>query len=205
MDDARFDRLARSFVAGSAAGSRRSVLAGLASGILVSLPLSGDQAVAKKKRKKGKKKKRPRPAAPVAPLSPSGCIPSCGNKVCGPDGCDGSCGTCSGGTCSPTGVCDCGSGKEPCQGECRDACPTDAIRLPGACTCCKVNGTARPDVGLSACVITCCSGKCTPVAAGGFTCTGLARCDPCIFDEQCADEVACQGGRCGGFTTFCSA
>ena len=215
MDDLHFDTLIRQL---TPALTRRGL------GPLATLGLSGllapDAAEARKKkpcppckkRKQGKcGKKLPDGTACRGGACQNGrcisaiCVPNCSpDNPCGPDGCGGSCGTCTGGTC-PAGVCFCPSGKEPCQGECRDACSADAMRLPGYCNCCYVNGTAR-DVGLSTCVATCCSGKCDPNPSGsGFVCAERPLCDPCTFDEQCIEGAVCRGNRCVGATgsTLC--
>jgi hypothetical protein len=215
MDARRFDAIARTL---TIAGSRRRALTGLVSGTLglaLGATSIADVAARKKcppctKRKKGKCKKKLPDGTPcnigTCQNGECRCNPSCApSHACGPDSCGGSCGTCIGGAC-PTGVCDCGSGKEPCQGACVSTCTSSQIRPPGTCNnCCYVNGTPR-DVGLSTCVISCCSGRCDPNPSGsGFVCAGTPLCKPCTFDEQCVQGAKCQGDRCVGIsgTTLC--
>jgi hypothetical protein len=209
MDADRFDALARSL---SATPSRRGalrLLVGSAFGGLVTLG-DGDadahNALTACKKKSGKQKKKCLKKAKkhnASHTAARSCTPSCTGKTCGDNGCGGSCGTCTGGTCSQTGVCDCGSGKELCRGACVSTCTSSQMRPPGTCNdCCYVNGTAR-DVGLSTCVVTCCSGHCNP-SGSGHECTGRAHCEECTFDEQCANGEPCAAGsRCGLSTDFC--
>ncbi len=114
------------------------------------------------------------------------CSPNCAGKKCGPNGCGGSCGPCFGGFCSQTGVCDCGPGKELCQGVCVGTCTSIEIRKPGTCDCCCTNGFMCDERDTP-----CCSG----IRNAGGNCTGRSSGALCSFDAQCASGE-CQDGTC---------
>jgi hypothetical protein len=160
MDDARFDSLAKAFVA--TVGSRRRLLGALTAGLLGASPLalSGDQAAAKKRKKK-KKKPPTAPRSPVSPLSPPNCTPTtCAaqGKNCGAisDGCGGTlqCGsctspkTCGGGNPGTPGVCGCT--KATCAadqcGQPPDGCGGTLTCIPATDThgCWVLAGSADP-------------------------------------------------------------
>jgi hypothetical protein len=217
MDASGFDALTRSL---TTAGTRRRVF-GTALGGLVGL--SALPAAAKKKKKKvtlchqgqtlsvSKKKQRVHlkhgdtlgecptgattpPAPPMSPPPPP-CVPSCGNRICGPDACGGVCGgcalckNCQDGSCvdAPNGSTCFGVPCLVCQsGACvslppNAPCPGGTCfgpSSPGNCIPCGADG--QP----------CCPpGKtCNP----GLGCNVIGKCEPCGVDGM----VCCPGGTC---------
>jgi hypothetical protein len=125
------------------------------------------------------------------------CTPMCAGKNCGSDGCGGSCGSCTGGTCSAAGVCNCG-GKDLCQGACMaEDCTGNTVRNFDDCTCCYKNGSEFSDI--TECAFNaCCSGTCVQEAGDPAACQGRPDGSECSFDEQCQSEDCRFGGFCGG-------
>ena len=172
VDAERFDDLLRFVTLGA---SRRGVLAVLAGGLLVTLPLAQDGGNAearnkKKRQRKKKQKQQPIPAIPATP--PADCIPNCGGNTCGGDGCGGSCGGCGANQACQDGacVCACPAGRLCLS---NGSCATVCDELADCATGCSCNG---PNIeGTKTC------------AAPGFTCEG--------FPQVCADTAACPSGQ----------
>ena len=218
MNTDQFESLLRAFTAGS---SRRGVLAGLTSALLVASPqaFSDEHAVAKRKhrRKRKNKKKNKKKSSPPSVT----CTPSCAGKVCGDDGCGGTCGiACGGGKSCLGGSCLCPSGQEDCRGTCipdTAACCTNAD-CAGGQICDQfqcVTGRGTCPLGTDSCAgagVTCNGDPfcvCLQSTAGETRCgkTGTAtECGSCDSDADCAELLPnVPGAFCilgGG--TFCN-
>jgi hypothetical protein len=209
MDRDGFDDLTRAIIAGH---PRRGLLAGLASGLLVLLPLAQTADVEAKKRRKKEKKKK----------SSSACTPKCAGKVCGNDGCGGTCGVpCTGGKVCQSGSCVCPGSQQDCQGTCIPAdgcCPSCS---PGeecfSGTCVNLQGTCASGADSCQHPSFSCGGAlcaCRTTVGGQTRCgSSLILSDDCTSTADCVAShpdipgVFCwQGGQvlCGS-GTFCSA
>lgn len=184
MDAAGFDRLARALWVGA---TRRGVLRGLLTAVLVSLPIGNDaearrgggptthrDVAAERKRRKRRKKR---------------CKPRCAGRVCGPDGCGGSCGECAAPTsCDAQGRCvGCVTADHCAPIPCRAASCTAGIcqyAESGDGTACG-NGK------------TCCSGDCTNTRLDGDHCGACGN--------ACAADEACFAGECITGCDVCAA
>ncbi|GMV42146.1 MAG: hypothetical protein AMXMBFR64_38620 [Myxococcales bacterium] len=148
------------------------------------------------------------PCADIAKVcqTQQGCVPQCGNKVCGGDGCGGSCGTCQPGTACSGGQCiatpNCVEGAQICEGSTILLCVNGNWMKVETCP----PGTQ------------CQSGKCAPVgqcADGEIGCANnaVAWCiggqwlpiQQCAPSEKCLDGAcigscipSCAGKQCGG-------
>jgi len=122
------------------------------------------------------------PPLDVPPPDGTVCVPSCGDKECGPDGCGGVCGVCAAGAECYAGQCvglctpQCGGkecGDDGCGGSC-GACAAGAECYAGQCvTVCvpQCDGKECGDDG--------CGGSCGACAAGGQCVDGACTPDPC--------------------------
>jgi hypothetical protein len=200
MDATNFDRLTRAF---SAAASRRTLLAGVTSGLLASLlpAFSPSETGARKKHKhKKRKKKIQAPQAPVPVQCPPTC-PECQQCVNG-QSCtalngavcqNNECKACQGGVCANNNGIDCGSSfcKECQGGQCVNKQNGANCNGTGKC----IDGTCAPaptcSPKASICIKTahnCCSGDCEGTGATG-TCGVSAEGEPCITNEDCNASI----------------
>jgi hypothetical protein len=137
-----------------------------------------------------------------ANISPCGI----GSHCCSGD-CGGSSGLCQGrngleactwGEQCRSGVCEAGKctcDGDICDGICRVLCSSpQESRNWETCGCCKTNGTSCATPGGGECNSCCCSGDCNFEL--GDRCAGRGDCDPCTFDEQCAQGLTCRNERC---------
>ena len=140
------------------------------------------------------------------------CIPSCGDKVCGPDGCGGSCGSCGDDAVCSAGVCitgcqpDCDGrqcGDDGCGGVCGTCGLEESCAWTGKCvpdtwfcdsslyadgTACHCGcGAYDPNCDSTDIVFGC--------ATSGSTCSAAGICS----DATCAADTECGAGRlCAG-------
>ena len=130
------------------------------------------------------------PAPDVAP--PDACVPSCGERVCGPDGCGGSCGACDADAVCWDGVCCAAAcegrecGPDGCGGSC-GVCDDRTVCLDGAC--------CLPDCRERDCGPDGCGGSCGECSEAGF-CQGGHCCVPSCDGLECGGDGC--GGSCGG-------
>jgi hypothetical protein len=113
----------------------------------------------------------------------------CRNRFLG-DSCDFDA-QCSGFPCPGCPICHddqctCPDGFQPCQGQCVPPCSGGNMQIPGACSCCRLNGQTCGGV------TPCCSGDCDTTVVPS-TCRGLLTGAPCNFDEQCASGDCLMG------------
>lgn len=139
-----------------------------------------------------------------------GCVPQCGNRVCGDDGCNGSCGECVAGY-------DCGQGQ--CIANCGELCEVrecGPAGLAGECACgeCSDGVDCTVDVctGAGQCNYVdlqylCDDGKvCTADSCSlqtGCVNTLLEDGTPCNDMSPCTVEDSCSGGMCKGTMSLC--
>jgi hypothetical protein len=201
MDSTHFDRLTRSL---AVAASRRGVLAGLTSSLLVVLPLArvSQEVEARKKKRKNKRKKK-RSAVALPPPTP-GCTPNCQRKICGDDGCGGSCGDCTAPETCQGGICECV--PESPATTCAPGCGARTNNCGQAVNC--PCGSGQQCLANGSCAVTCTSNtQCQPKCAVCMpdlegqqkTCIGYGP--PCSTLQTCTRTRDCpQGTLC----TFCS-
>ena len=133
------------------------------------------------------------------------CVPSCGDKVCGPDGCEGSCGACGSGTVCDTGACvDAGCGPDvgcPEGYECKDAV---CVEIPVCTPHCEGKACGPDDCGGSCGA--CGAGTVCNADTGACVDAGCATTADCPADHECKDAVCveivvctpqCTGKVCG--------
>jgi hypothetical protein len=200
MDAERFDTLIRTL---HERRSRRGMLLGVASGLLVSLPiLLGHEDTAAKKKRKHRKKKRKRPISEPTPPPPTPPGPTCSDGVKNGAETDIDCG---GPDCPPcaagkrcVGATDCTGGaclNQVCQPTCTDgvknAKETDIDCGGPDCSRCA-NGKTCVDF------MDCRSGRCGDANGIGTTCQS------CAADGVCRDADANGGCLCDDGRGICS-
>ncbi len=126
----------------------------------------------------------------------TGCVPECGDKVCGTDGCGGECGFCDeADVCSEDGQCVCvpecdgiECGADGCGGTC-GVCGEPEVCEAGLCVC-------VPDCNGLECGADGCGGSCGGCGFGEACDGGQCVCVPDCTGLMCGDDGC--GGSCGG-------
>jgi hypothetical protein len=196
MKTQRFADLLRCLIVGI---SRRSLLAGLAAGMMGLPPGAlGPKAVAKKHHKRKRKHRS--------------CKKNCASKTCGPDGCGGRCGACGMGAGCVDGTCLCLEGFRSCQGGCIPAslccldanCPagTNQTCQAGICACalgqqdsggvCGAEPSCLGNGALCGLNNECCSAECI----GSIACNCSEANQPCHTTADCCLPLTCRGFVC---------
>ncbi|MBI5508687.1 MAG: hypothetical protein HY903_08030 [Deltaproteobacteria bacterium] len=147
---------------------------------------------------------------------PTGCVPDCSGRTCGPDPiCGRSCGVCASGMCSDAGQCDgvtcakdCSGrrcGPDPVCGQSCGTCGSGSCTADGACS--NVNAacdlvTQAPCFGNEKCTLDASNNPvCAPLSTTGprlegQSCTYLASGDTCGRGLACSQASAADLPRC---------